>query len=121
MSDPIMWKRIVNQGGPPHSQTWRHFSQLLLAIVSRDMGRWHMSVSHRDRVPTWGELGEARDALLPADLHFMVPHPPRRYWLNYDRRVLHLWEMRDREMAEQFVWEGEEAKRHGANVSDSGG
>lgn len=120
-----MWRRIQNPNTPPDSTTYRHITQPLVAIVSQDpvpggAPRWHLSVSHRDRVPTWGELGEARDALLPADLHFMVPHPPRRYWMNLNRRVLHLWEMRDPDLAEQFEWEGAEAQRLGIGTPDSG-
>jgi hypothetical protein len=121
----IEWERIHAPMAPAGAETFRHLTHPVVAIVSRDSvrngpPRWHMSVSHRDRIPTWGELGMARDALLPADLHFMVPHPPRRYWLNYDRRVLHLWEMRDPELAEQFEWEGAQAQAEGMGTPDTG-
>ena len=120
MSEPIQWRQAPNTLPAPGQTTWRHLTQPLVAIISIDLGRYHMSVSHRDRIPTWGELGDARDALLPKDLFFMLPHPPRRYWVNFNRRVLHLWEMRDPEMAEQFQWEGEAAQRAGAGTPDSG-
>ena len=112
MSEPIEWERVPSP--VPDAETFRHMTRPLLAIRSQDFqDRWHLSVSHRDRVPTWEELGIARDALLPRDVHFMLPHPPRRYWLNYNARVLHLWEMRDPELAEQFEWEGEQARLAG--------
>lgn len=107
---------------PPGFQgrAFEHLTRPLRALVAIENGRVHMSVSHRERIPTWEELGIARDALLPADMHFCIPHPPRRFWINYNRRVLHLHELRDAELIEQFEWEGEEARRHGANIPDSG-
>lgn len=114
--NPIEWERIV-PSPTPGADAFRHLTQPLIAIRSVDGGRWHLSVSHRDRVPTWGEIGIARDALLPEEIHFMVPHPPRRYWINYNRKVLHLWEMRDRELITQFEWEGSQRK---SNPPDSG-
>ena len=110
---PLTWAEIDNPLAPVNASTWRHLTAPLLALTSVDHGRWHMSVSHRDRIPTWTELGDARDALLPPDLFFMLPHPPRRYWLNLDHRVLHLWEMNDPKLVEQFRWEGEQAQAAG--------
>jgi hypothetical protein len=99
--------------GADESATFRHRGRQLTAIRSRDMGRWHLSVSHRDRIPTWAELGFARDSLLPEGVWLAIWHPPRKHWLNYDHRVLHLWESRDPELIEQFQFEGEEAQRAG--------
>ena len=112
------WTKIHNPNGPPDSDTFRR--ENLLAIRSRDMGRWHLSVSHRERIPTWGELGDARDALLPADTWMMVPHPPRAFWMNANRRVLHLWEFNDDLLIEQFKYEGEYARHMGLNTPDDG-
>lgn len=121
MTTPLEWRAVRNFHGPPGSRTWMHLSRPLTAIVSRDDGRLHLSVSHRDRIPTWEELGIARDALLPADLHFVLLHPPRRYWININSRVLHLWESRDKELIERAEWEGEEVRRAGlGRPPDSG-
>lgn len=113
------WRRVANLQGPPNSETYMR-GGVLVAIRSVDHGRWHLSVSHRDRIPTWGELGDARDALLPAHIHFMVPHPPRRFWVNYNRRVLHLWECRDHHLLEVFEHEGRIAQSLGAGTPDGG-
>lgn len=67
----------------------------LRAITSQDEGRWHLSLSCADRLPTWTELSEAREALLPPHLFFCVPHPPREYWMNVHPYCLHLYEIRD--------------------------
>lgn len=73
---------------------------LLAAIVTRDrlrgdpLPRWHISVSHRDRVPSWEELAAAAHALRPG-VPLAVGVPPRSWWINVHPHVLHLWELRD--------------------------
>jgi hypothetical protein len=64
-----------------------------------DPPRWHMSVAHEDRIPTWDELVDAAHALRPG-VPFCVGLPPKSWWLNYDERVLHLWEIRDEPLVE---------------------
>jgi hypothetical protein len=115
------WARTLVAGLPPNAHVFIHQEKHLSAIRSKDGGRWHLSVAHRDRVPTWGELGFARDSLLPADLWMMVPHPPRKYWLNLNARVLHLWEFVDPELQAQFAFEGGEAQRGGFGTPSDGG
>ena len=79
----------------------------LRVIVGQELqGRWHMSISHPFRLPTWDEIGEARDALLPAELHFCIPHPPREFWMNLHPFCLHMWELRDDSLIEMFEAEG---------------
>ncbi len=117
----LEWARITNDQGPSESETFRHLTRPLMAIRSVDHGRWHLSVSHRDRVPTWEELGIARDALLPEDAWLALPWPPRRYWINHNRRVLHLWAFKDPELQEQFKWEGEMAQKLPTNKPPDGG
>lgn len=114
------WLEVPNPHNPPGGTTFKLPSRHLAAIRSRDLGRWHLSVSHALRVPTWGELGMARDALLPPDVWMMVAHPPRAFWMNLDRRVLHLWEFDDPVLIEQFTYEGQLARAEGHNKPDSG-
>lgn len=75
--------------------------------------RWHLSMSGPGRLPTWAELGQARDELLPEDAFMCIPHPPRAYWLNYNPNVLHLWQFSDSSLRDQFMFEGREAQRAG--------
>lgn len=105
---------------PPDAEMFIHRGRQLSAIRNIEIGRWHLSVAHRDRIPTWGELGYARDHLLPADVWLMIAHPPREYWLNFNSRVLHLWEFRDAELIEQFKFEGEYAQKLGFGTPDDG-
>ena len=121
MTDANGWTEVRNPGGPLGSTSFVNRVLGLVAIRGREMGRWHLSVSHRDRVPTWGELGRARDALLPPDAWLMIAHPPRKYWLNYDPRVLHMWEFRDYGLIRQFMVEGMEAQACGYGAPSDGG
>jgi hypothetical protein len=112
------WQKIHNPAAPPGSDSF--VNGLLVAIRGRELCRWHLSVSHRQRIPTWEELGNARDALIPKEAWMMVPHPPREYWMNFNRRVLHLWEFNDSTLIEQFKFEGEVAREMGVNIPDGG-
>ncbi len=63
--------------------------------------RWHISVRGPGRVPRWSELVDAAHALRPGVV-FCVPMPPRTWWLNVHEHVLHLWELRDPNLEEQW-------------------
>jgi hypothetical protein len=102
------------------ARAFLHPARGLAAIRGRERGRWHLSISHRDRVPTWGEIGFARDALLPAGTWMMIPHPPRQHWMNVHPHVLHLWEFHDEVLIEQFKLDGEMAAKMGKNIPDDG-
>lgn len=83
---------------------------------ARDDLRWHLSISHPQRFPTWAEIGEARDRLLPPDVWLVVPHPPREWWLSLHPNCFHLWELRDENLIGQWKFDGEKAKRAGVNA-----
>jgi hypothetical protein len=121
VTDSHGWQRLPAAEHVPGADVFRHWQKKLLAIRGRELGRWHLSLSHTSRMPTWGELGFARDCLLPEDVWLVVGHPPRRYWLNLDSRVLHLWEFRDAELIAQWKEEGEHAQRMGFGSPDDGG
>lgn len=87
---------------------WRR--GLLSAIVSRDEIapsdlRWHVSVAHRDRVPSWEELSRSVHELRPG-ICFAVGIPPRSWWINVHEHVLHAYEMRDGALIDQWRFEG---------------
>lgn len=69
-------------------------------LVSRDAGRWHLSVSHAHRLPTWEELDAARRKFLSDDLWMVQVSPPSKHYVNLHPNVLHLWELRDEELKE---------------------
>jgi hypothetical protein len=83
----------------------------LHAIVSRDEVvpgdlRWHISLSRRDRVPTWDELAKCAHALRPGVM-FCIPMPPKSLWVNIHENCLHLHEIHDKPLTDQWQLEGE--------------
>lgn len=84
--------------------------------IDYDHPRWHLSVQHPDRYPTWDELGRARDLFVPEDVWLCIPHPPRAYWFNLNPTTLHLVEIEDKVAIEQWKAEGAEAQRRGWNM-----
>jgi hypothetical protein len=85
----------------------------LHALISRDDVstngvpdlRWHISLSRQDRIPTWTELSKCADALRPGVV-FCVPMPPKSMWLNIHENTLHLHEIKDEPLVEQWRAEG---------------
>lgn len=76
------------------------------ALVSRDEitegdRRWHISVSGREDVPVWRDLVAIGHRLRPG-IVFVVGVPPKSWWMNIHPNVLHLWEMKDAALIEQW-------------------
>lgn len=59
--------------------------------------RWHLSISCRDRHPSWDEMKTARYRLLPHDRCFAILLPPPPYYANVTTQdhVFHLYEIDD--------------------------
>lgn len=74
--------------------------------VGKDDPRWHISVQHQDRVPSWEEMVQAAHALRPG-IVFVIGVPPRSWWMNIHPHVLHLWELRDEALIGQWRFEGQ--------------
>lgn len=64
-------------------------------IVTRERGRWHLSIAHPARLPTWREVAEARYRLLPADLVCGMILPPKAAYVNIHETCLHVYEIAD--------------------------
>jgi hypothetical protein len=93
----------------------------LRAIVTLDLaadlgaGNWlHISVSRTRRLPTWGDLVTARDALGYQDVYFLQQVPPRRYWLSVHDHCLHLLHRIDQDAVPRMLW-AEEPGADGSN------
>lgn len=65
------------------------------ALVSLDLGQWHVSVSHPDRYPTWDEIASAREKYTPDDVTMVMILPPLAEYVNLHQTTLHLWQMDD--------------------------
>lgn len=62
---------------------------------------WHIALAHRDRIPVWEELAACAHDLRPG-VPFALGVPPRSWWINVHPHVLHLWELRDWPLIEQW-------------------
>jgi hypothetical protein len=73
-------------------------------LISIDMGRWHMSISHPKRYPSWDEIKGARYKFLPTHIHVAMILPPPSEYVNLHPNCFHLWEVQD-PLANQ-IWAG---------------
>jgi len=63
------------------------------ALVAKEDGRVHISISHASRLPTYEELKEARYTLAPAVPYMAQIFPPKAEFVNVHQYTLHLWEL----------------------------
>lgn len=63
-----------------------------LAVIASDGAGWeHVSVSLRDRTPTWDEMCYVKDLFWSPDECVIQYHPPHEVYRNLHQYCLHLW------------------------------
>lgn len=67
----------------------------LTIITSLDNGRWHLSISHPKRYPTYDEIKEARYKYIADEITMAMFFPPKSEFVNVHANCFHLWEVRD--------------------------
>jgi len=87
----------------PRGGKYRNAQRSLTCILScareNDGRAWlHLSLSHRTRIPTWGELGVAKEQFL-GDREAYQILPPRKRYVNIHPFVLNLFALLDPEAA----------------------
>lgn len=55
--------------------------------------RWHLSIAHHKRYPTWDEIRDARYELIPDDVMVAMFLPPRTEYVNVHAYCFHLFEV----------------------------
>lgn len=68
----------------------RH-NQRVFVIASDGMGWEHVSVSRRDRCPTWDEMCQIKALFWGEEDCVVQYHPPRSEYVNNHPHCLHLW------------------------------
>lgn len=63
-------------------------------ILAKEMGLWHLSISHPDRNPTWEEIHQVRYDLMPRDRDMAMILPPVENYVNIHEYCFHIWEMK---------------------------
>jgi hypothetical protein len=79
----------------------------LNVIITKDTAdgqtRIHMSVSHSDRLPTWEEMKNIREELLPLNRDFAMMFPNVRDYVNIHPNCLHLIELKPSDRLSSFI------------------
>ena len=89
--------RIHLDGYPPGDETCGAFivplkhSQMVRVIASAAMGWEHVSVSRKDRCPTWDEMCQIKDLFWDDSDCVVQFHPPKAEYVNNHPNCLHLW------------------------------
>lgn len=68
--------------------------------------RWHLSVAGADDVPQWAHLVAIGHKLRPG-VCFVVGVPPESWWMNIHPGCLHLWEVKDLHLTDQWRFEAQ--------------
>lgn len=64
-------------------------------IVTKEWGRWHLSISHRTRYPTWDEIAEARYRIMPDGTYAALILPPKDQYVNMNTNCFQVVEVID--------------------------
>jgi hypothetical protein len=64
-------------------------------ILSIYGGKWHLSISHPSRLPTWAEVVEARYRLMPDSICAAMLLPSKEEYVNLHEFCFHLHEVED--------------------------
>lgn len=71
------------------------YHHVLQVIISRDCGKWHLSISCSKRNPDWEEMVNARYSLLPDVRNMCMILPPIEEYVDIHKHCFHLYEMPD--------------------------
>lgn len=64
-----------------------------IVLITKDDGKYHLSISNKKRLPTYNELKEARYRFLPDNVTMAQLFPPKAEFVNIHPNCLHLWEI----------------------------
>lgn len=98
---PNYWRRESDILWPPKSDhraatAWLHSLAGLYVLRSvstlNDGSKWlHISVTRRDRIPTWTEMMKVRDDFLGDDVEAYMVAPKKEDYANLHQFCLHWW------------------------------
>ena len=66
-------------------------AQTVMIIASEGLGWEHVSVSRKDRCPTWAEMCQVKDLFWEPEDRVVQYHPPQSEYVNDHPFCLHLW------------------------------
>jgi hypothetical protein len=62
-------------------------------MVGIEGGRWHLSIAHGTRYPTWDEIRDARYTFMPPDIQVGMLLPAPENYVNIHHNCFHLWQL----------------------------
>lgn len=110
---------------PPDATTRAFRFGPCTVLAGRELGRWHMSIAHPRRLPSYDDIKDARAALerigaLDPDAAMAMPFPPRKWWLSVHQYALHLWQIDDPTMVDLWREEGLAARASNQHLDRRG-
>jgi hypothetical protein len=67
-----------------------HFNEFF--VICSDQDGWdHVSISLKDRCPTWDEMSYFKDLFFDQEETVVQYHPPSSKYVNHCKTCLHLW------------------------------
>lgn len=79
-------------------------TMVILVSHNDDEGGWHLSMSHKNTMPTYEEMKDFRYKFLPNGINACEIFPPREKFVNRHPFCRHLWEMpKDDIHREEFI------------------
>lgn len=89
---PVGWRHPAGQPDNCFQSIVHSLAVFLSVERHSDSRRWlHVSVSHRDRIPSWDELRSIKDLFIGRDKKAIQVLPPESEYVNHCPRCLHLW------------------------------
>lgn len=71
----------------------------ILVVIASDGADWeHVSVSHKDRCPTWEEMSIIKSMFWDDEDCVVQYHPPKSEYVDLHKTCLHLWRSINQEM-----------------------
>ncbi len=90
---PLAIDRHLINGSNSYLRTYRLGE--CTVIVTREFDRWHLSIAHESRYPSWDEIAEARYRIIPDDVTMGLLLPPKAEYVNIHRNCFQIVEVVD--------------------------
>jgi len=92
---PPLWREVQRSPDGTTAYQNHHIRVILSCSIELDGRAWlHLSISTRERIPNWNELGQAKRVFL-GDREAYQVIPPKARYVNINERVLHLFALLD--------------------------
>ena len=89
---PPGWRKIVDSLDGAKYRGPKGLSVIITAAVEQYKNSWlHVSVAHRDRLPSYDELKQVKAIFMGRDKYAIQVFPPDSKHINIHPYCLHLW------------------------------